>query len=383
METKKLYEEDPTLRRFSGRVLDCREEKEGWTVILDETAFFPQGGGQGWDTGVLGGRRVRAVTEEGGEIRHLCDGPLEVGTQAEGLVDDDRRRDLTQQHSGEHIVSGIIAGRWGFHNVGFHMGADTVTIDFDGVVPQEALEEIQWEANRVVLRDIPLHVWYPSAEELERLPYRSKKKLEGPVRLVEIPGVDLCACCGTHVVRTGEIGPILFLSWMKFRQGVRMELACGERALRYLLSAADQNRKVAQLLSAKPLESYAGAKRLQEDLDRMKYRCAGLEDQMNRHTAEELRGRGNVLLLREDLSPDGLRRLACAVMETCGGICAAFSPAEGGCRYAVASKTQDVRPLVKKLNETLRGRGGGKPELAQGSVQADADGVRDFWEKNQ
>ena len=383
METKKLYEEDPTLRRFSGRVLDCREEKEGWTVILDETAFFPQGGGQGWDTGVLGGRRVLAVTEEGGEIRHLCDGPLEVGTQAEGLVDDDRRRDLTQQHSGEHIVSGIIAGRWGFHNVGFHMGADTVTIDFDGVVPQEALEEIQWEANRVVLRDIPLHVWYPSAEELERLPYRSKKKLEGPVRLVEIPGVDLCACCGTHVVRTGEIGPILFLSWMKFRQGVRMELACGERALRYLLSAADQNRKVAQLLSAKPLESYAGAKRLQEDLDRMKYRCAGLEDQMNRHTAEELRGRGNVLLLREDLSPDGLRRLACAIMETCGGICAAFSPAEGGCRYAVASKTQDVRPLVKKLNETLRGRGGGKPELAQGSVQADADGVRDFWEKNQ
>ena len=383
METKKLYEEDPTLRRFSGRVLDCREEKEGWTVILDETAFFPQGGGQGWDTGVLGGRRVLAVTEEGGEIRHLCDGPLEVGTQAEGLVDDDRRRDLTQQHSGEHIVCGIIAGGWGFHNVGFHMGADTVTIDFDGVVPQEALEEIQWEANRVVLRDIPLHVWYPSAEELERLPYRSKKKLEGPVRLVEIPGVDLCACCGTHVVRTGEIGPILFLSWMKFRQGVRMELACGERALRYLLSAADQNRKVAQLLSAKPLESYAGAKRLQEDLDRMKYRCAGLEDQMNRHTAEELRGRGNVLLLREDLSPDGLRRLACAVMETCGGICAAFSPAEGGCRYAVASKTQDVRPLVKKLNETLRGRGGGKPELAQGSVQADADAVRDFWEKNQ
>ena len=372
METKKLYEEDSTLRHFSARVLDCREEKGGWAVILDETAFFPQGGGQGWDTGTLGGRRVLAVTEEGGEIRHLCDGPLEIGARAEGLVDDDRRRDLTQQHSGEHIVSGIIAGRYGVHNVGFHMGADAVTIDFDGVVPQEALEEIRWEANRAVLRDIPLHIWYPSAEELERLPYRSKKKLEGPVRLVEIPGVDLCACCGTHVVRTGEIGPILFLSWMRFRQGVRMELVCGERALRYLFSAADQNRKVARLLSAKPLESYAGAKRLQEDLDRMKYRCAGLEDGINRRTAEELRGRGDVLLLREDLSPDGLRRLACAVMETCGGICAVFSPAEGGCRYAVASRTQDVRPLVKKLNEALDGRGGGKPELAQGSVQAES-----------
>ena len=380
MNTRKLYEENSTLRHFSARVLDCREEKEGWAVTLDETAFFPQGGGQGWDTGTLGGRRVLAVTEEQGEIFHLCDGPLEIGTRAEGLVDDDRRRDLTQQHSGEHIVSGIIAGRYGFHNVGFHMGADTVTIDFDGVVPQEALEEIQWEANRAVLRDIPLHIWYPSAEELERLPYRSKKKLEGPVRLVEIPGVDLCACCGTHVLRTGEIGPILFLSWMKFRQGVRMELICGERALRYLFTAADQNRKVAQLLSAKPLESYAGARRLQEDLDRIKYRCAGLEDQMNRQTAEELWGRGDVLLLREDLSPDGLRRLACAVMETCGGLCAVFSPAEGGCRYAVASRTADVRPFVKKLNEALNGRGGGRPELAQGSVQAEPQAVRAFWE---
>lgn len=383
MNTRKLYEEDSTLRRFTARVLDCREEKEGWAVILDGTAFFPQGGGQGWDTGTLGGYRVLEVTEENGAIRHLCDGPMEPGSQVEGLVDDDRRRDLTQQHSGEHIVSGIIAGRYGFHNVGFHMGADTVTVDFDGVVPQEALEEIQWEANRAVLRDIPLHIWYPTAQELERIPYRSKKKLEGPVRLVEIPGVDLCACCGTHVVRTGQIGPILFLSWMRFRQGVRMELVCGERALRYLFSAADQNRKVAQMLSAKPLESYAGAKRLQEDLDQMKYRCAGLEDRINRQTAEELRGRGNVLLVREDLSPEGLRRLACAVMETCGGLCAAVSASGGGCRYAVASQTQDVRPFVKKLNEALGGRGGGKPELAQGSVQADIEAVRAFWEKNQ
>lgn len=382
MNTRKLYEEDSTLRHFSARVLDCREEKEGWAVTLDETAFFPQGGGQGWDTGTLGGRRVLAVTEEQGEIHHLCNGPLEIGTRAEGLVDDGRRRDLTQQHSGEHIVSGIIAGRYGFHNVGFHMGADTVTIDFDGVVPQEALEEIQWKANRVVLRDIPLHIWYPSAEELERLPYRSKKKLEGPVRLVEIPGVDLCACCGTHVLRTGEIGPILFLSWMRFHQGIRMELVCGERALHYLFAAEDQNRKIARMLSAKPLESYAGARRLQEDLDGMKYRCAGLEEQMDRQTAEELRGRGDVLVLREDLSPDGLRRLACAVMETCGGLCAVFSPAEGGCRYAVASKTADVRPFVKKLNEALNGRGGGRPELAQGSVQANADAVRAFWETN-
>ena len=159
-----------------------------------------------------------------------------------------------------------------------------------------------------------------------------------------------------------------------------MELICGERALRYLFTAADQNRKVAQLLSAKPLESYAGARRLQEDLDRIKYRCAGLEDQMNRQTAEELWGRGDVLLLREDLSPDGLRRLACAVMETCGGLCAVFSPAEGGCRYAVASRTADVRPFVKKLNEALNGRGGGRPELAQGSVQAEPQAVRAFWE---
>lgn len=380
METRKLYYEDSTLRTFSAQVLDCRAAKSGWDVVLDQTAFYPEGGGQSWDLGTLGDANVTQVTERNGEILHRCDRAFSVGERVTGEIDWLRRRKLSQQHSGEHIVSGIICRRYGYHNVGFHMGAEAITVDFDGPIPAEVLTEIEAEANEAVWRNLPLHVWYPEPEELARLPYRSKKKLEGRVRIVEIPGYDMCACCGTHVVRTGEIGPVKILSMVKFHQGVRMEMLCGAQALDYLNAVFAQNRKVSQLLSAKPLETYDTALRMKEELDRMKFRYTALENQGFARTAEELRGRGDVLLIREGLSPDSLRRLACAVMETCGGMCAAFSGAGGTYQYAVAQADGDVRPFVRQLNGRLHGRGGGMPNLAQGSVKASEADIRVFWQ---
>ena len=214
--TGKLYYEDCHRKAFTATVTDCQESKKGFWVTLDETAFYPEGGGQACDTGTLGEAKVLETREEGEEIRHLCDRPIPVGAQVEGRIDWARRFDLMQQHTGEHIVSGIVHKMFGSHNVGFHMGADAVTIDFDTPIPQEALAEIEEKANQAVYENLPVRCWYPSPEELSQVQYRTKKALPWPVRIVEIPGYDSCACCGVHVKHTGQIGLIKIVSCVKF-----------------------------------------------------------------------------------------------------------------------------------------------------------------------
>ena len=219
------------------------------------TAFYPEGGGQAGDSGTLNGVRVRSTREREGAVIHLCEAPLEAGAEVTGVIDYDLRFPRMQQHSGEHIVSGILNRRYGCHNTGFHMGADVITIDFDGVIPPQVLPEIEAEANGAVWQNLPVRCWYPSPEELPAIPYRSKKALAWPVRIVEIPGYDCCACCGTHVAATGEIGLIKLLSAVSFRGGTRIEMACGSQALALLNAAYDQNRQVSQAFSAKITET--------------------------------------------------------------------------------------------------------------------------------
>ena len=232
METEKLYYEDPYCTAFTGRVLSCEKSKAGWSVVLDRTAFYPEGGGQPADRGTLGGVRVTDVQEQDGVILHTCDGPVEPGADAEGSVDWARRFDHMQQHSGEHILSGLLCALYDCSNVGFHLGADTVTIDYDRVLTEEQVLEAERRANAVIWRDTPAEITFPSHEELERLHYRSKKELTGQVRIVAFPGADCCACCGTHVRSAGQVGLVKLLTCQKFRDGVRIEMAAGGRALR-------------------------------------------------------------------------------------------------------------------------------------------------------
>lgn len=379
METEKLYYSDPTARCFTARVLSCRETPRGWEIILDKTAFYPEGGGQSWDLGTLGGTEILSVTERGEEIIHLCSAPLPVGEAVSGEIDWPRRRENCQQHSGEHIFSGLVARRFGYHNVGFHMGKAAMQIDFDGPICPEAIRELEWEANEAVWADVPLHIFYPEPEELARLPYRSKKALTGKVRLVEIPGYDLCACCGTHVQRTGEIGPIKVLSCVKFHSGVRLELICGAKALQYLNGVFTENRAVSQALSVPPLETGEAAQRLLKEMDNLKYRLVALENESIARQAKALKNTGNQLLFRDGLTADSLQRLACAVGETCGGICAVFSGTSGSFRYAIAGN-EDVRPFTTALNKAFEGRGGGKPNLTQGSLTGSQAALEAFWE---
>ena len=371
--TKLLFERDAFLKNFTGTVLSCDLEKDCWLVALDRTAFYPEGGGQPGDTGSLGGVRVWDAHIRDGVVLHFCDAPLEIGAAVEGRIDWSRRFDHMQQHSGEHIVSGLICARFGCDNVGFHMGAETVVIDFNAPIPAEALPEIEAEANRVIWENRPFVISHPGPGKLEKISYRSKKELSGDVRLVECPGADCCACCGTHVHSAGEIGLIKLLSLKPFREGVRIEMLAGRRAYAYVCAVTSQNHAVSVLSSAPETDTAAAVERLLSENAALKYRNVGLENRLFELLATEFDGKGFALLFLEDLSADALRRCCLAVSERCGGVCAVFSGEDGNFKYAVSGID------VRAMNDALHGRGGGKNGFAQGSAAASRQEIENYF----
>ena len=384
MATKRLFDTDAYLRSFDATVTGCEQKGKLYAVTLTETAFFPEGGGQAPDRGSLNGIPVLDVQESGDEVLHFCKEPLDPGTAVTGEIDWNFRFRLMQQHSGEHLVSGIVNARYGWDNVGFHMGADVITIDFNGPIPAEALPTIEQEANAAVWANLPSETLLPTHEELAEIHYRSKKALTGQVRLVRFPGVDLCACCGTHVRHTGEIGLVKILSCVKFRQGVRMEMMCGAQALEYLSEAEKQNHAISVLLSAKPFATASAVQRVMEERADALYRLSAMELKSFAEKAEALRGKGSCVLFEDGLSSDSVRKLAVAVMESCEGRCAVFSgDDETGYKYAIGEENGDLRAFVKEMNAALSGRGGGKPFFAQGSVNAKREEIQHFFEENQ
>ncbi|MDO4812675.1 MAG: alanine--tRNA ligase-related protein [Eubacteriales bacterium] len=379
METKKLYYLDSLMRDFSATVLSCEEAKGGYAVTLDQTAFYPEGGGQPSDHGVLGGVNVLDAHEKDGVITHLCDAPLSVGTKVQGTLNWALRFDHMQQHSGEHICSGLICEKFHCDNVGFHMGADVTTIDFNADISWDELLEIEARANQYIYENHAIDIHFYRGAELDAVEYRSKKALEGDVRIVSFPGADCCACCGTHVVQSGQVGIVKFLSCQKFRDGVRIELLCGERAYRYLSKTWEQNLKIAQTLSAKQKETFAAVDRLNGELGALKLRCAKLEDTSFAQIAAQNAGKGDVLLFEEEMSPDSVRKLCDAVAQVCSGRCAVFAGTDGAWKYAMGQLDGDLRELTKALNTTLNGRGGGKPFFVQGSVSASREEIEMFF----
>ena len=381
-ETKRLYYEDVYKKEFTAKVLECREAKKGFHIILDESAFYPEGGGQPSDTGYLNDVKVKEVHEKEGELLHYTDQPMEVGTEVQGRIDWARRFDLMQQHSGEHMVSGLIHEAYGYDNVGFHMGSDTITIDLNGPLDEAQLAEIERKTNQKIWEDTQIKIIYPTAEELEKIDYRSKKELTGQVRIVEFPGVDICACCGTHVTRTGEIGMVKLLSVVKFREGVRMEMLSGKRVLDYLNMVNEQNRQISVKLSAKMDKTASAVARLQDENFALKGRVHALEEEFIVGEAAKWKEKENVLLFQEGMEAGSVQKLADAILQVCKGRCAVFSRnTDGSYKYAMGEKDGDLRQFTKEMNAKLNGRGGGKPFFVQGSVQASEKEIRNFFEQ--
>ena len=379
MNTQALYYDDGNLARFSARVTACFPCGAGFGVELDRTAFYPGGGGQACDTGFLGTAAVTEVWEQEDKILHLCDGPLEVGSIQEGVLDWAPRFSRMQHHTGEHMLSGAIHRRFGYHNVGFHMGNGNVTVDFDGVIPAEALPELEREVNRQIWQDLPVKAWFPEPAELEQIPYRSKRALEGPVRVVQIPDSDSCACCGIHVARTGQVGLLKILSCVKFHQGVRLEICCGEAAMEALCAVWEQNRQVSQAFSVPVWETGSAAVKMNEALANEKFRYTQLEKRLFRQISENFADKGNTVLFEAGLTSVGVRELAECVSALCGGFAAVFSGEEGAYSYCIAQPGGDVAPVCDKMHQALGGKGGGKPAFRQGRIPATEAAIRAFF----
>ena len=379
---KRLYYESSYIKNFTASVTGCRERKDGrWEITLDQTAFFPEGGGQPWDTGTLGGADVLEVHERDGEVIHYTDRPLEAGSRVEGCLDWERRFDHMQGHSGEHILTGCIHRRFGYDNVGFHMGSEEITIDFNGLLTGEELDEMEREANEAIYRNLPVQILTPSPEELENMEYRSKKELSGQVRITVIPGVDVCACCGTHVEHTGEVGLIKVLGMIHYKGGVRISLLCGRKALLHTAKRQKQIASLSVLLAAKQDEVPAAVERLKAEKEKLEMELSRMRQAQTEAKAAALPERNGGLAVFEEMDPVQLRRYCTLLYEGGkGDIVLACARRGDGCLYVLGSSKRDMRSFSKKLNGLLRGKGGGSSLMAQGTFQAEEEEIRRAFE---
>lgn len=382
--TEKLYYMDSHIKEFDAVVRECIQTESGYRVVLDRTAFFPEGGGQYADTGFLiienrEWARVLDVHEKNGIVYHYTDRPLAAGTAVKGKLDWERRFESMQQHTGEHIISGLVHGRFGYNNVGFHLGADYCTMDFDGPMTKEELREIELEANRTVYQNLDIEVLYPSKEALKDMEYRSKIEIEGQVRIVNIPGVDTCACCAPHVKKTGEIGNIKLVNMVNYKGGERIYMLCGFRALADHEEKEENAKAVSALLCAKESEIAEAVGRLKDEQVSLKGKLIELKRRLLKYRAEETEISGAITAVFDrELEGNEPRELMNQLLARGAKVCAIFAGTdEDGYRYVLGSHSEDVRPLCKRLNEAFHGRGGGKPEMVQGSLTGTEAAVRE------
>ncbi len=377
---KKLYYQDSLLTEFCATVAACTQQGRHWAVELNQTAFYPEGGGQPPDTGRLGEGNVLDVQEENGKIYHFVDCPLTVGSVVKGEINRQRRFDLMQQHTGEHILSGLLHGMFHTENVGFHIGEEFVTMDTDKELSPRQIAQAEWAANEIVWNNIAVECTFPDKTTLANTQYRSKKQLDGAVRIVTIKGADCCACCGTHLPFAGMVGQIKVLDWQRYKGGTRLTVVCGGRALKDYCTKTQQLRQIGGLLSVPPNQGFEGASRLAQQLNQTKAQLAQARMQWFDALCSGVKWGDAPLLLAEDLQGDSLRTLCLMLCEKTPKPCGVFAPKEGGgLAYAIGQKGGTVAQLTKEMNRRFEGKGGGKPFLTMGSLRAEFEQINQFW----
>lgn len=387
--TEKLYYEDKNMTSFSAMVVDCTYDAvfDRCLVILNRTAFFPEAGGQKADKGTLNGVPVLDVTIKQEVITHIlegnCLGSLPVGTSIEGCIDWSQRFDFMQQHTGEHIISGLVNKHFGWNNVGFHLGYEEVTLDFDGLLSLAQLRDIEVLANQAIWKDLPVHERFPTKDELSSMNYRSKLELEEDVRIVEIPGYDVCACCAPHVETTGQIGLLKVTGVQSHRGGIRVNILCGVRALHDYTEKQDSVTDISVLLSAKPDAVSSAVERLLEESQTRKGRIDILQEELLKAHMDALpapSGLTPVLLFEAELDTIAMRNTVNALMKDYHGYCSVFSGNDiAGYRFITGSSTLDCRMLSTALKERFQAKSGGSPQMIQGNIAAARKDIHAFY----
>ena len=383
--TEAIFDCNPRELTFTARVLSCEERKgeageRCWAVVLDRTAFFPEQGGQKADCGTLGGAKLLDAEINEGVIVHILDAPLEAGSEVEGEVDWARRFDFMQQHTGEHILSGLANRLYGAENVGFHLSEREVQLDFSVQLSEAELEALEHAVNQAIFRDIPVRAYYPDAEELAALNYRQKKELTGAIRIVELEGVDCCACCAPHVARSSEVGILKILSTMNYKGGTRLYIACGMRAVQDYAARIREAQQLSKLLSAPQGELSAAVVRVQEKAMAAEQRAAetALALILLRAEAEirekaQTQGReqaeaDGICLILPPLPESALQRAVKPLKELFSGVVALFAgDDENGYAFLMFGDGVDWKPFLAELR-TRGGKGGGGKDRVQGRL---------------
>lgn len=372
-----LYYKDAYLKSFDAKVIDCIEDKKGWAIVLDDTAFYPEGGGQLSDKGHLNDIEVFDVKKKNDVIYHYTKTPLEPNTIVHGVIDWNVRFDHMQQHSGEHIFSGLVHKYYGYDNIGFHMGEDVLTLDFSGPLTYEQCLELESKANDYIALNNTTVITFPDEKTRETLDYRAKIELTGTVRIVEFVDADVCACCGTHVAKASEVQMIKVLSCINKKGGTRVEVICGKRALTYLGKMYEQTRNLSHMFSAKPLEIEVAVNHLQDENAKLKtqvikYLNEYLENKLNTYPESDK----CLILFENDLAVNNARKFASDLVNNhkCS-TCALFIENATNTNYILVSNKINLRDISKTLNTTLNGKGGGSPEMLQGTLNASKDDI--------
>lgn len=381
--TEKLYYTNSYIKEFTAKVLECKTTDTGFAVILDKTAFFPEGGGQYADTGKIGCAAVSNVQiSKDGIITHYTDRELTAGEEYICVLDFEKRLRKMQNHTGEHIVSGLVHSMFGYNNVGFHLGNEDVTMDFDGVLTRADLLNIEYLANKACAENIEVVVKYPTPEELLKLNYRSKLELTEDVRIVDIPGYDSCACCAPHVERTGSVGMIKLLDFIKYKGGVRVHMKCGLDALDDYNDKYGNVAKIAERLSVKQTEANIAVERLEAELCAKKRECAEILAKFITEKINDIPFTDeNLIVFENDIDADTQRAAANIGKTRCSGVFGIFTGDDkNGYRYTLSSENVKLREYVK-TNITLRGGGGGSDEMMQGMYKCTMEDIEKVFLK--
>lgn len=376
-EMNELYYREPYTKEFDAEKVSCTKVQDHYETVLSDTAFYPEGGGQAADHGTLNGIAVYDVQNHDGTIIHYTKEPVE-DNHVHGVLDWDRRFTNMQMHTADHIFSGIVHKHYGYDNVGFAMGEHGVRMDFSGYMSEEEIRQMELEANEAIWNNLPVEASFPDAETLAHLEYRSKKELKGKVRIITIPGVDVCACCGTHVKRTGEVGSIRIYSNEKYKGGVRVMMLAGKRALEEDNILCKQNHLISAALSAQPQNTYESVRILQNQLVEEKHKNTELYAELMNYKLHSYEDNQKLVMdFEEGMDRNIMVKFANALVdEKHAGTAAVLNHTEQGYAYVIISHTVDLKAHVKDINSLLNGRGGGKKDVIQGSFVSDEDTIR-------
>ena len=380
MKTEMAYSRKGYQKSIEAKVIDCIKSKKGYDIQLEDTCFYPEGGGQPADKGILDGQEVCNVQEKDGIIYHTVKNSIAIGTIIKGEIDWEYRFDFMQNHTAEHIVSGLAYRKYGAHNVGFHMGKEFITLDFDKKLSQEEVTTLELCTNEAIIQNKAINIYYPTKEELQKLDYRSKKSLEGMIRIVEVPEYDICACCGIHTKTTGEIGCVKILSTDHYKGGIRLYMIAGKRAFYDYDEKSKNADSISHLLSVPVKDIVKAVEKLKKEKDTLQWQINLLEKEKLEQIASNIKENKTIVLFENVSNTKALQHFASMLCQK-AEVVAVFSGDETGYRYILMSQKKDMQALKQQLSEKFACNGGGSKEMVQGKIQVKKEDIMDFFKE--